>query len=93
MREYWDFRENFRKNALKFAKYAQNMRKYAQICAKLEKSEICAKYAEICGNMRSAYFPPLLIGLLDIKMSLGESGGVLRVPQLKRKADSCREEK
>ena len=42
----------------KSKKCAQNMRKYAQICAFCWKSKICAKYAQICANMRSAYFPP-----------------------------------
>ncbi len=30
-----------------------------EICAIFQKSEICPKYAEICGNMRSTYSPPL----------------------------------
>ena len=41
-------------------KYALNMRKYAEICAISENFKICAKYAEICGNMQSTYSPPLL---------------------------------
>ncbi len=33
------------------------MQKYAQICEILKNLELCAKYAQICGNMRSTYSP------------------------------------
>ncbi len=44
----------------------QNMRK---ICANMrnpEKTEICAKYAQICGNMSSTYIPPLNKLTIDV---------------------------
>ncbi len=60
----------------KIAKYAQNMRKYAQICAILKKSEICAKYAQICANMRSTYFPPPCID----RVGGGEGVKITEIP-------------
>ena len=41
-----------------YAKYVQNMRKYVKNMHKMKNLKICTKYAQICANMRSAYFPP-----------------------------------
>ena len=55
------------KSAVKSWKICANMRKYAQICANPEKSQICAK---ICANMRKyalRIFPPLSMVLTNTK--------------------------
>ena len=47
--------KKYAKICAKWQNMRKNMRKYAEMCTKMEKCKICTKYAEIC----AVHIPPL----------------------------------